>query len=66
MWALSKQNWMKTMPKLLGQLQTASVEAKIQLWIDFLFMWYYSVPIENFRFIFGRLVNFHINFQTPH
>ena len=47
MWVLSK-----TMPKLIGQPQSVSVETKIQLWMDFWTMWYYSVAIENFSYNF--------------
>ena len=54
------------MPKALAKPQTASAEAKILMWVDFITMWYFSVAIENLTFIIDRLVTFHETFKTPH
>ena len=44
---------MISMPKVLTKPQTASEEAKIQLWLDFKIVWYFPVAIEILKFILG-------------
>ena len=56
---------MISMPKVIAQPHTASVEAKIQLQLDFWNMCLYSIAIEILEFILGRLVTFHETFKTP-
>ena len=53
------------MSKVMAQPQTASVEVKMQVYVDFLTKWYFLVDIEILKFILGRLVTFHKTFKTP-
>ena len=47
-------------------LITASVEAKVQLKVEFRIKWYYSAAIEILMFISGRLIKFDDTFKTSH
>ena len=51
--------------KVHPSLYTASVEAIIQLWVEFQTKYYCSFAVRNLTFISCRLIRFHNTFKTP-
>ena len=51
--------------KVYPSLYTASVEAIIQLWVEFQIKYYCSFAVRNLTFISCRLIRFHNTFKTP-
>ena len=51
--------------KVYPSLNTASVEAIIQLWVEFQIKYYCSFAVRNSTFISCRLTRFYYTFKTP-